>query len=166
MIDKPLENMFFLNHILKKNIINSMFSNSLNSFILGGPKGLGKVNFVTSLSKYFLCELENNEQINIDNLKKTNYSFNNIQKNKSFYLFDNQSHPDFFYLKNVKDNDGKKIPIENIRKLKNFFYKTFSVSKIKIAVIDKIEDLSINSLNSLLKTIEELPERSYIFIIS
>ena len=33
-------------------------------------------------------------------------------------------------------------------------------------MIDKIEDLSLNSLNSLLKTIEELPEKSYIFIIS
>ena len=166
MINLSLKNIFFLNDQLKENILTSITSNSLNSYIIAGPKGLGKVSFVLNLSKYLLCELENNKSINVINLKTTNYSFNNIKKNKSFHLFDNLSHPDFFYLKNDKDNEGKKIPIENVRKLKTFFYTTYSVSKTKIAVIDKIEDLSINSLNSLLKIIEELPEKSYIFIIS
>ncbi len=166
MTNLSLKNMFFLNDKLKENILTSISSNSLNSFIIAGPKGLGKVRFVLNLSKYLLCELENNELMNISNLKNTNFNFNNIKKNKSFYLFDNRSHPDFFYLKNDKDNEGKKIPIENVRKLKTFFYTTYSVSKTKIALIDKIEDLSINSLNSLLKTIEEIPENSYVFIIS
>ena len=165
MTNLSLKNTFFLNHKLKENILTSISSNSLNSFIIAGPKGLGKVGFVLNLSKYLLCELENNKSINISNLKNTNFT-NNIKKNKSFYLFDNQSHPDFFYLKNDKDNEGKKIRIENVRKLKIFFNTTYSVSQTKIAVIDKIEDLSINSLNSLLKTIEEIPEHSYVFIIS
>ena len=166
MTNISLDNIFFLNEKLKENILISISSNSLNSFIIAGPKGLGKVSFVLNLSKYLLCELENNKSINVSNLKTTNYSFNNIKKNKSYHLFDNQSHPDFFYLKNDENNVGKKIPIENVRKLKTFFYKTFSVSKTKIAVIDKIEDLSINSANLLLKTIEEIPEKSYLFIIS
>ena len=166
MINLFSKNISFCNDKIKKNILTSISSNSLNSFIIAGPKGLGKVSFVLSLSKYLLCELENNETINTSDLKATNYSFNNIKKNKSFHLFDNQSQPDFFYLKNDEENQGKKIPIENVRKIKSFFYKTFSVSKTKIAVIDRIEDLSLNSLNSLLKIIEELPERSYIFIIS
>ena len=166
MINLSSTNIFFLNDKIKENILTTVSSNSLNSYIIAGSKGLGKVRFVLSLSKYILCELENNKSINASVLKATNYSFNNIKKNKSFYLFDNKSHPDFFYLKNDEENEGKKIPIENIRKLKTFFHKTFSVSKTKIAVIDKIEDLSLNSLNSLLKTIEELPEKSYIFIIS
>ena len=166
MTNLPLKNTFFLNHKLKENILTSISSNSLNSFIIAGPKGLGKVGFVLNLSKYLLCELENNKSINISNLKNTNFTHNNVKINKSFYLFDNQSHPDFFYLKNNKDNEGKKIPIENVRKLKIFFNTTYSVSQTKIAVIDKIEDLSINSLHSLLKTIEEIPEHSYVFIIS
>ena len=158
--------MVFLNEKKKKNILTSICSNSVNSFIIAGPNGLGKVRFINNLSKYLLCELELNNSISVSNLKNTNYSFDNIKKNKSFYLFDSQSHPDFFYLQNGKDNKEKKIPIEKVRKLKTFFHKTFSISRTKIAVINKIEDLSINSLNSLLKTIEELPEKSYIFIIS
>ena len=96
MNNLPLQNTFFLNHKLKENILTSISSNSLNSFIIAGPKGLGKVGFVLNLSKYLLCELENNKSINISNLKNTNFTHNNIKTNKSFYLFDNQSHPDFF----------------------------------------------------------------------
>ena len=47
-----------------------------------------------------------------------------------------------------------------------FFKKLFHYLIVKIAVINTIDDLSINSLNLLLKTIEELPTNSYIFLIS
>ena len=166
MTNTALSNTFFFNDELKESIFNSISSNSINSFIISGPEGLGKTNFIINLSKFILCELENENSLNLSKLKKSKNTFDNIIKNKSFYLFDNGSHPDFFHLKNTIENLGKKIPIDDVRKLKSFFHKTVSVSKTKVAVINKIEDLTINSLNSLLKTIEELPENSYIFIIS
>ncbi len=166
MTNLLLDKNFYLNKKSVINLINLISSNSINSFIIGGPSGLGKVNFVNTLSKYLLCEFEDDKLICIKTLHSNDYSFDNIKKNKSFYLFNNQSHPDFYYLAKEKNIENKKIPIENIRKLKTFFHKTFSVSKTKIAVINSIEDLSLNALNSLLKTIEELPEKSYIFIIS
>ena len=86
MTNSSLKNTFFLNHKLKENILTYISSNSLNSFIIAGPKGLGKVGFVLNLSKYLLCELENNNSINISNLKNTIYSLNNIKK-KQIFLF-------------------------------------------------------------------------------
>ena len=166
MTNTALSNTFFFNDELKESIFNTISSNSINSLIISGPEGLGKTNFIINLSKFILCELENENSLNLNKLKKSKNTFDNIIKNKSFYLFDNGSHPDFFHLKNTIENLGKKIPIDDVRKLKSFFHKTVSVSKTKVAVINKIEDLTINSLNSLLKTIEELPENSYIFIIS
>ena len=166
MSNTALSNTFFFNDELKESIFNTISSNSINSLIISGPEGLGKTNFIINLSKFILCELENENSLNLSKLKKSKNTFDNIIKNKSFYLFDNGSHPDFFHLKNTIENLGKKIPIDDVRKLKSFFHKTVSVSKTKVAVINKIEDLTINSLNSLLKTIEELPENSYIFIIS
>ena len=166
MTNTALSNTFFFNDELKESIFNTISSNSINSLIISGPEGLGKTNFLINLSKFILCELENENSLNLSKLKKSKNTFDNIIKNKSFYLFDNGSHPDFFHLKNTIENLGKKIPIDDVRKLKSFFHKTVSVSKTKVAVINKIEDLTINSLNSLLKTIEELPENSYIFIIS
>ena len=166
MTNTALSDTFFFNDELKESIFNTISSNSINSLIISGPEGLGKTNFIINLSKFILCELENENSLNLSKLRKSKNTFDNIIKNKSFYLFDNGSHPDFFHLKNTIENLGKKIPIDDVRKLKSFFHKTVSVSKTKVAVINKIEDLTINSLNSLLKTIEELPENSYIFIIS
>ena len=156
MTNTALSNTFFFNDELKESIFNTISSNSINSLIISGPEGLGKTNFIINLSKFILCELENENSLNLSKLKKSKNTFDNIIKNKSFYLFDNGSHPDFFHLKNTIENLGKKIPIDDVRKLKSFFHKTVSVSKTKVAVINKIEDLTINSLNSLLKTIEEL----------
>ena len=166
MINESLNKNIYLNKNLIKNIVNSICSNSINTYILGGPSGLGKANFISKLSKFVLCHFENENSIDTNTFKSIDYSLDKVKKNKSFHLFDSNTHPDFFNLINNENNSVKKIPIDEVRNLKSFFYKTYSVSNVKIAVINKVEDLSVNSLNLLLKTIEELPEKSYIFIIS
>ena len=113
-----------------------------------------------------MCNLEIKKEINLDFFKDNKFNFEKLKITKSFYLFDNNSHPDFFYLNDEEKKFGKNIPIENVRKFKNFFYKTDSISRVKIGIIDTIEDLSINSQNLILKTIEELTKTSYLFIIS
>ena len=163
---KDLENHNFVNYKIKKQIISTICSNTINSFIIGGSKGLGKKNFIFKLCKFMLCHFELNEEISSEVFEVNQFCLDKTNINKSYYLFENNSHPDFFYLCKEESGDEKKIPIEKVRNLKSFFYKTFSVSKVKIAVINTIEDLSLNSLNLLLKTIEELPQNSYIFIIS
>jgi len=160
-MNKFINNDFYLNRDLQENILANINSRRTNAIILAGPKGLGKNNFILKLSKYLLCKFES-EDVEINKSS----SFNNLIKNKSFYLFDNNSHPDFYYLTKNEEKDNKNIPIEKARELKSFFYKTFSVSKIKVAIINPIEDLSINSCNLILKTLEELPKNSYVFIVS
>ena len=154
-------NDFYLSRDLQENILTNINSRRTNAIILAGQKGLGKNNFILKLSKYLLCKFES-EDVEINK----SFNFDNLIKNKSFYLFDNNSHPDFYYLTKNEEKDNKNIPIEKVRELKSFFYKTFSVSKIKVAIINPIEDLSVNSCNLILKTLEELPKNSYVFIIS
>ena len=163
---KDLENYSFVNNKIKKQIISTICSNTINAFIIGGTKGLGKKNFIFKISKFMLCQSEVDYKTNSHTFDADHFYLDKIDFNKSHHLFENNSHPDYFYLCKEDNNDEKKIPIEKVRNLKSFFYKTFSVSKVKIAVINTIEDLSLNSLNLLLKTIEELPQNSYIFIIS
>ena len=160
-MNKFKNNNFYLSKDLQDKILSNINSRSTNSIILAGPKGLGKYNFILQLAKYLLCKSETEEdKLNV------NFTFNNIIKNKSFHLFDNNSHPDFYNLTKSDEKHNKNIPIEKVRELKSFFFKTFSVSNVKIAVINRIEDLSINSCNLILKTLEELPDKSYVFIIS
>ena len=101
-----------------------------------------------------------------DNIDKIDWSRLSNNHNAIELLTQNHDKIDWSYLSLNKKLDEKIIPIDNVRKLNIFFHKTFSVSKIKIAVINSIDNLSINSLNSLLKIIEEPPENSLIFLIS
>ena len=54
MTNTALSNTFFFNDELKENIFNTISSNSINSFIISGPEGLGKTNFIINLSKFIL----------------------------------------------------------------------------------------------------------------
>ena len=166
MINSLINQNFFLSKKLQKDIFATICTKKINTIIIGGPKGLGKINFILKLAKFILCKLELINKVSLDCFEENKFNFEKLKTTKSFYLFDNNSHPDFFYLNNEENKLGKTIPIENVRKFKNFFYKTDSISRVKIGIIDTIEDLSINSQNLLLKTIEELPRNSYLFIIS
>ena len=160
MYNLPLNAELYGNKDLIEKIKLMISYNSNNAFLIGGPVGVGKANFVYNLSRFLLCNFEDFSK------NKENIFFNDVHINKSSHLFDSNTHPDFFNLSLNNNVDDKKIPIGDVRKLNVFFQKTFSVSNIKIAVINTIDDLSINSLNLLLKTIEELPTNSYIFLIS
>ena len=166
MINSLINKNYYLSSKLQKDIFTIISTKKINTVIIGGQKGLGKRNFVLKLAKFILCNLELTKEINLDFFEENKFNFEQLKTTKSFYLFDNNSHPDFFYLNDEEKKLGKTIPIENVRKFKNFFYKTDSISRVKIGIIDTIEDLSINSQNLLLKTIEELPQNSYLFIIS
>ena len=166
MNNSPANKNYFLSQKLQNDIFTIICSKKINTFIIGGPKGLGKKNFILKLAKFILCNSEKMNKISLDTFEDCKFNFDQLKKTKSFHLFDNNSHPDFFYLNDAEKKLGKNIPIENVRIFKNFFYKTDSISRVKIGIIDSIEDLSINSQNLLLKTIEELPQSSYLFIIS
>ena len=71
MTNTALSNTYFFNDELKENIFNTISSNSINSLIISGPEGLGKTNFIINLSKFILCELENENSLNLSKLKKS-----------------------------------------------------------------------------------------------
>ena len=166
MYSLPLNNNFYGNKDFINNIGLSLCSKNINSYIILGPKGVGKANFVYKISKFILSHYEENSIIDLKNKITDPNFFYNFNNNKSSLLFDNKTHPDFFNLELDSISKEKKIPIDKVRKLNVFFQNTFSISNIKVAVINSIDDLSINSLNLLLKTIEELSTTSYIFLIS
>ena len=43
--------------------ISTICSNTVNAFIIAGPNGLGKKNFIFKLCKFMLCHFELNEEI-------------------------------------------------------------------------------------------------------
>ena len=127
-----------------------------NKILLSGQKGIGKctlsyhlINFILSKNEKFSYSLEN---------------FTINQENKSFKLIQNGSNPNF----NLIDvnTDKKKINIDQIRNLINNLNKSSLNSKPRFVLIDNIEYLNLNSINALLKTLEEPNENIYFILIN
>ena len=127
-----------------------------NKILLSGQKGIGKctlsyhlINFILSKNEKFSYSLEN---------------FTINQENKSFKLIQNGSNPNFNLIDVNKEK--KKIDIDQIRNLINNLNKSSLNSKPRFVLIDNIEYLNLNSINALLKTLEEPNENIYFILIN
>jgi DNA polymerase-3 subunit delta' len=79
-----------------------------------------------------------------------------------------RSHPDLMVLERVGE-DGKArkvIPVDDARRLPEFFSKSPSMGGYRVAIVDAVDDMNPNAANALLKTLEEPPERGVLFLIS
>ena len=125
-----------------------------NKILFTGPKGVGKATFSYHLINYIFSL---NEEYSYD-LK--NFSINEL--NKSYKLILNNAHPNF-HLINVLENN-KIIEISQIRKMINYANKSSFNNREKVILIDNVENLNLNSLNALLKIVEE-PNENLLFIL-
>ena len=129
-------------------------NNLPNKILLSGEKGIGKstlayhlINFVLSEKEEFTYDFENN---------KINY------ENKSYKLIQNKSNPNFNLIDVAEDK--KSIDISQIRELILNLNKSSFNEKKRFVLIDNIELLNINSINALLKVLEE-PNENINFIL-
>ena len=125
-----------------------------NKILLSGQKGIGKATMAYHFINYILSE---NEEFAYD---IQNYKINKY--NKNYKLIQNKTNPNFISI-DVLD-EKKKIDIQQIRNLIINLNKSSFNQKPRIVLIDNIELLNINSINALLKTLEE-PGNNIIFIL-
>jgi DNA polymerase-3 subunit delta' len=79
-----------------------------------------------------------------------------------------RSHPDLMVLELATD-DGKPrkhIPVDDARKLPEFFSKAPASAPFRVAILDTADDMNVNAANALLKTLEEPPARGVLFLVS
>ena len=143
-------NEIFLN--LKKLYVNAQLPNKI---IFSGNSGIGKSTFAYHFANYIFSKNEDNKY----DLKENSIS----KKNRSYNLILNNSHPNFFLVSN--DDDKKNIQISKIREMINFTNKSSFNGDYKIILIDNVEHLNINSINALLKVIEEPNDKIFFFLI-
>ena len=127
-----------------------------NKILLSGEKGIGKstlayhiINHVLSLDEDYSYDLKN-FKINPDN--------------KSFKLILNKSNPNFISI-DISD-DKKSINLNQIRNLIITLNKSSFNTKPRLVLIDNIELLNINSVNALLKILEEPNDNIYFILIN
>ncbi len=125
-----------------------------NKIILSGEKGIGKSTLAYHLINYALSE---DEDYSYD------YENNSINpNNKSYKLIQNKSNPNFHLIDILQEK--KNIDINQIRDLIIQLKKSSFNKKKRFVLIDNIEFLNTNSINALLKILEE-PNEDIIFIL-
>jgi DNA polymerase-3 subunit delta' len=78
------------------------------------------------------------------------------------------AHPDLLVLERIGE-DGKPrkvIPVDEARRLPEFFSKAPGSAPYRVAIVDAVDDMNVNAANALLKTLEEPPERGVLFLVS
>ena len=125
-----------------------------NKILLSGQKGQGKSTLAYHFVNYVLSK---NEKFAYD-LK----SFEINHENQSFKTILNKSNINF-HLLDIND-EKKNIDINQIRELISNLNKSSFNDKPRFVLIDNIEFLNINSLNALLKILEE-PSLNVFFIL-
>jgi DNA polymerase-3 subunit delta' len=79
-----------------------------------------------------------------------------------------RAHPDLMVLeREVEGGKARKvIPVDEARKLPEFFAKSPSSAPFRVAIVDAVDDMNANAANALLKTLEEPPERGVLLLVS
>ena len=142
-----------------KEIFNQLYKLSKNDtlpnkILLSGEKGIGKSTLAYHLINLVLSENE-----------KHPYDFENNKinpDNKSYKLIQNKSNPNFYLIDVLEEK--KNIDINQIRELINNLNKSSFNNKKRFVLIDNIELLNLNSINALLKILEE-PNENINFIL-
>jgi len=127
-----------------------------NKILLSGTKGIGKSTMAYHFINYVLSEDE-----------KYFYDIKNFKinpENRSFKLIQNKTSPNFILIDIHVEK--KNIDISQIRNLINNLQKTSFNSKPRFILIDNIEFLNLNSINALLKILEEPTINSYFILIN
>lgn len=149
-------NLYGLSHYLNE-LIDLYKRNKLpNKILLSGPEGIGKCTLAYHLTNFILS---NDEK---DSYNEINYLI--YANNRSYKLIQNKSNPNFYLIDVIKDK--KNIEISQIRNLiSNLKMSSFN-NKPKIILIDNIHYLNKNSINTLLKTLEEPNDNTFFILIN
>ena len=153
---KPSEHtrLYGMNHFF--NDISNLYDEKKmpTKILLSGKKGLGKSTLAYHIINYILST---NEEFKYDS---KNFIIN--KDNRSFKLLQNNSHPNFYLIDLL--NDKKNINIAQIREMISYTNKSTFDNMPRFILIDNIENLNKNSVNALLKVIEE-PNQNVFFIL-
>ena len=155
---KPENQLSLYEHdVIFLNFINLYKNNKLpNKILLSGEKGIGK----STLAYHIINQiLSSDEDLSYDS---ENFRINS--DNRSFKLVTNKSNPNFISID--VDDDKKSIDINQIRNLILTLNKSSFNSKPRFVLIDNIELLNINSVNALLKILEEPNDNIYFILIN
>jgi DNA polymerase-3 subunit delta' len=126
-----------------------------HAWMLTGPKGLGKAGFAFRAARRLLGA-------------RADESFGPLGASPDdpvSRLIASQSHPDLLVLERGEEA-RKVIPVDEARRLPEFFSKAPALGPYRVAIIDAVDDFNANGANAVLKTLEEPSARGVLLLVS
>jgi DNA polymerase-3 subunit delta' len=125
-----------------------------HAWLLMGPRGVGKASFAYRCARRLLGAQPADEFGPLGSAPSDVVS----------RLVSSQSHPDLIA---IERPEGKRdIPVDEARRLPEFFAKAPALGAFRVAIVDAAEDLNASGANALLKTLEEPSGRGVLFLVT
>jgi DNA polymerase-3 subunit delta' len=122
-----------------------------HAYLFTGPPGIGKRHFALELAKALLCEVPARPHLEA------------CDQCPACALVAAGTHPDLFTV--VRPEDTQVVPIAAIRELCQGLSLKAARGHGKVALVDDADDLNAEAANCFLKTLEEPPSGSVLFLI-
>lgn len=150
------------NEILAKMLASADSERGHHSWVLSGPKGIGKARLALEFAAELMAKPQNSASLFGDG--SGNEKTSQIERN----LVYQKTHPDFLYIdaEISETNKSGQIRIEQIRKINQFFANSSARGGWRIVIIDSMDEVNVNGANALLKILEEPPEKAMILLIT
>lgn len=130
-----------------------------HGWLITGPQGIGKATLAYRLARYLL-RYPDHETAPSDTLSVPADDIVASQISA-------RSHPDLLVLQRDMDKGKLKagITVDASRKAASFFSKTAGAGGWRIAIVDVADEMNAAAANSILKTLEEPPEKSLFILL-
>ena len=127
-----------------------------HAWLLTGPRGVGKAAFAWRAARRLLGAAASGPELA------------SAAGDPANRLIAARAHPDLLVLeREVEDAKPRRnIPVDEARRLPEFFSKAPAISPHRVAIIDAADDLNVNAANAVLKTLEEPPPRGVLLLVS
>jgi DNA polymerase-3 subunit delta' len=135
-----------------------------HGWLIGGPPGIGKATLAYRTARFVLAHPDPSAPA-----VRAARSLALPADHRIARLVAAQGHPDLLVLDRRADEEGKVatvIPVERVRKLVTFLGSTSREGGWRVVVVDSADELNPQGANTMLKLLEEPPQRALILIVS
>lgn len=148
-----------------------------HAIIFAGPQGIGKATMAFRLARYLLksAEEEYNNALSGPSMFGDEpiiaKDLNVDSKDQVFSKVASAGHPDLLTIERLydekKDRRKTEVSVDEIRRIAPFMRKTPAIDGgWRIVIVDDADTMNRNSQNSILKILEEPPEKSLLILVT